>query len=108
MNTRLPRWRKDDTITADDLNRLVEALERIAINASQCMGLDIDEGPGGTALRVRRMTDGYIGVANGNITARSGSTPGSGNVTLYQYDPTNELSSYGVNVPVLYASSTTM
>jgi hypothetical protein len=107
-NLRLPRWRKGQVIKADDLNRLAEAIERVHIERGQCSGLEIDETPGGTSLRVKRMTDGYIGVASGNITARSGSTPGAGSVTLQEYDATNELYSLGVSIPVLNASSSTM
>ncbi len=48
----------------------------------------------------------YIGVTNGTITARSGGTPGAGNVTVYTWNGTT-LASLGIDKPVFNISSTT-
>lgn len=48
----------------------------------------------------------YIAVTDGTITARSGSTPGTGNVTLQTWNGT-ALASLGIDKPVFNFSSTT-
>ncbi len=48
----------------------------------------------------------YIGVTDGTISARSGGTPGSGNVTIYTWNGTT-LASLGIDKPVFNISSTT-
>ena len=104
----MPRWKKGDVIKASDLNRLVEAIERGTITVSQDSGLEMQQARGGTSLRVVFPVNRYVGVANGNITKRSGATPGSGSVTLYRYTVANGLTSLSLDIAVLNASSNAM
>lgn len=104
----MPRWKAGDVIKAADLNRLVEAIERGTLTVSQDSGLEMQQGRGGTSLRVVFPVNRFVGVASGNISTRSSGTPGSGSVTLYRYDTTNGLTSLAINVSVLNASSTSM
>jgi len=109
MKPDLPRrWREGDTIGARDLNKLLDAIERCIINPGQSSGLDISQSQGGTSLRVRPPTNRYLGVTSGTITARSGTTPGTGTVTLYLYSTSaGTVGTSGVNVTVYNFSSTT-
>lgn len=97
----LPHWKPDDILKAEDLNRLVDVIRRITITVSQSSGLDMLEGPGGTSLRVRWRQDRYLAYTSGGITARSGSTPGTGSAAIQTYDPVNGITSTGIDVDVL-------
>lgn len=78
---------------------------------------------GGTGVRLSGTTDqdsvpeisvlfpkvGFVGVANGDITARVGSTPGTGTVTVKQLDTDDELIDAQVtDIEVYNASVNTM
>lgn len=109
MDHKLPDpKRPGDAIKAADYNLIVEAIRRIRINRGQSTGLDITESPGGTTLRVRWRSDRYVGLVQaGGISARSGSTPGSGTVNLQEYDETNNVTDTGIPVDVLNFSAGT-
>lgn len=51
---------------------------------------------------------GFVGVANGNITKRSGTTPGTGTVTIKQYDGSVLVDAQVSDLTVYNASSTGM
>lgn len=103
----LRKVKPGDPITAAMWNELIDALNQADINVGQSRGLEIQQGPQGTALRVSDRQDEFLCVADGNISARSGSTPGTGNVKLVTLDGTT-LATSNVSYPVYNPSATTM
>ena len=106
MLWKLPRWKKGDVITAEKLNQLVEAIERATINVSQGMGIDVQQGLGGTALRVAFPPFGFLMYTSAGITARSSGIPGTGTATYQNYDPTNDITDTSISDTVLNWSAT--
>lgn len=103
----LKKVRPGDPITAVQWNALVDFVVRNGINAGQSTGLDIQQTPQGTAIRVKGRGDRYLAQASANIPAASGAAPGAGTVYLVLYDGTNmNASSYTIDV--LNPSATTM
>jgi hypothetical protein len=103
---RLPRQKAGQPITARAMNRTTEAAEwATKIGASWPLG--IISTVGGPFLRyLGQIFGAYVGVTDGTITARSGTTPGTGNVTLYGWNG-SALVSIGQDVVVWSISSTT-
>jgi hypothetical protein len=96
----LPVFRAGAHLTARALNVLVDAVRRQRLTAGENGGIELQEFPDGTMIRCRPTIARYLGVANGNITARSGTTPGAGIVTIWQ-NVGGTLTSTGLNVDVL-------
>jgi len=100
-----------DTLAPYHLNiiyRELRRLRKMTVGPPLSLrGMDGNESP--PQLDLLRNTRGSLAVANGAITARSGTTPGTGNVDLYYLDVTsNTLTDYGETIAVYYASSKTM
>lgn len=91
----MPLWGKKHTrqssgkpIKARTINELADTCDRVSrITASS--PLAIDYSAGGVLLRWAGPIFGaYTGITNGSISARSGLTPGTGNVSLYTWNGT--------------------
>lgn len=102
----MPRFRPGDILRAETIDDLYRRTEPPAVRGS-----------GGLTVRSdRRCLDlaltqplRFVGVAAGVITARSGSTWGTGTVTRYQFDAVAGTdSSTSQNFAVVNPSSTTM
>jgi hypothetical protein len=93
-------------IMASTLRQLAETCDTVSrITADP--PLEIVNTGGGMLLRLAGPLFGvHIGVTNGAITARSGGTPGTGNVTIQTWNGT-ALASLGVDVKAYSISSTT-
>ncbi len=98
-----------DELTTGFLNGLLAMIRRATVNLGINSGLSMVQNDAGTFLRLANVSGGPIQVAvtNGTITARSGTTPGAGNVHLADYDGTILVVDTSEDVPVLYISSTT-
>src|SRR5262245_13644293 len=96
-----------DRIRADDTMGLVTAVRGGRAGAATGAGLLGRRGPQG-GFQVAPVTTGagWVGTASGAISPRSGSTPGTGTVTVRRYSGTTLLDSFTVDV--LNASSNTM
>ena len=99
-------FRKGGLLRADDLQTLRDAISRPDIDVLGGTGIDARRGPRGSVQLTGVGSLGSIGVANGNITPRSGTTPGTGTVTVKRYDGSALVS--GHDVAVLNASSNAM
>ena len=72
-------------------------------------GLASRVGPDGQVQLAAVAKAAFVGVANGNITARSGSTAGTGSVTRYELDPiAGTYASTSINYDVFNPSASTM
>jgi hypothetical protein len=103
----LPLFRKGDVPRAADFMELRTAIMRQRVVAGQGSGIDVQEMPDCTMIRGRPTVARLWGVANGTISPRSGATPGTGSMTVYQYNGT-ALASTGLNIDVINVSATTM
>lgn len=84
----IPKFMKGQALKADDLNRIV-----VAVNG----------GPR-VANEVQASESIWAGKASGTITARSGTTPGAGTVRVYIYDGSAMVDS-GLDIAVLNFSA---
>lgn len=78
--------RRGDPITAEEWNKLVDLVVRNEIRPSLSSGLDIQKAAFGTSLRVVGQLRQRLAYTSSTITARSGTTPGTGTVTPQRYD----------------------
>lgn len=78
----LPLFRKGDVLKAADLVTLREAIQRQRLTTGPSSGISLQETEQGTVIRVDGRAGRYLAIAHGDITERSGSTPGVGLVTL--------------------------
>ncbi len=103
----LPEFKAGDALSAGKLMELRNRIQRLRLTTGQNSGIVLTESLTGTAIRVQFPANHYVGVvASGDITARVGSTPGSGFVDLQTYNPLiNELEAAGVSVEVLNFSA---
>ncbi len=86
----LPRVKEGDPISAGLWNQLVDFVMRNRITFGQACGLEVQETPRGTLVRASRKWEiGYVAKTTSTITARSGSTAGSGTVQLQDFDGTS-------------------
>ena len=93
-------------ISASAYNELADTCDQISRIKCQ-PPLEVLWTPGGLLLRLAGPLFGvYIGIADGTITARSGATPGTGNVTLQTWNGT-ALASLGIDLPVRNWNATT-
>ncbi len=99
----------DQPITAKWARQLQELVVRNSLDVSACTGLDIHQTSGGTVIAVTESSDLSPGIvsAGQDITARVGTTPGTGTVDLYDLDDSGILTNSGEVVTVYSISSTT-
>lgn len=69
------------------LNRLLAYVRSLVVRVSPGGELEARRTPSGTLIHLARYHCLFAGVTSGTITARSGSTPGSGSVVLYHLRP---------------------
>jgi hypothetical protein len=102
----LTKQKAGDPITARSLRETAEVAEWAGKIRAESPLAVISSGAGPLLRLAGPLFGAYVGVTNGTISARSGSTPGSGNVTIQTWNGT-ALASLNIDVPVLYISSTT-
>lgn len=102
-----PNFKPGDPLSHGVVN---EIIRRLAPVAPRCAaGLDVRMGRHGQVQVATYEPARFVGVANGAITPRSGSTWGKGTVTRYQFNAqTGTDSSTGANYAVVNPSATTM
>lgn len=103
----LPRFRPGDALTARTMNDIVDRVNRQRLDTGQSVGIDVQETPNGTIARVRPTNRILWGVADGDISARSGATLGTGKMTIYQ-NVGGSATSTGQDIDVINPSATTM
>ncbi len=103
----LPEFKAGDALSAGKLMELRNRILRLRLTTGQNSGIVLTESITGTAIRVQFPSDRYVGiVASGDITARVGTTPGTGFVDIQIYNPLiNELEPDGTQVEVLNFSA---
>lgn len=102
-----PTFRTGDVLRASDLQAIADAARAQRVQGGA--GVEVRRGPGGSVQITGNLPPGkYIGVASGNITARSGTTPGTGTVTVKYVAASGSLASVGADIAVKNCSSTTM
>ena len=103
----IPKVKPGDEITAQLFNALRQAIIETTIIPGLSVGIQVTQTNAGTMISVRS-TQRYVGITTSTITARSGTTPGSGTVELYLYStPNDDLEDTGQEVTVRSFSSTT-
>lgn len=107
MKKFLEKVKPGDTISAGAWNELIDYINRSGLIVNQGSGLVAQETPDGTVLSLARGGQRFLCVANGNITARSGTTPGTGSVFLVTLSGTT-LATTTVSYAVYNPSSSTM
>ena len=100
-------FKPGDQLAAADLQAMLEALRRPGAIVRGGAGVDVRQGARGQVQITGTSPLRFVGVANGNITARSGSTWGTGSVTRYGFDGTHDYTT-SVNYDVVNPSSTKM
>lgn len=87
MKQRLPDHVKPgDVITVDHYNALLDAIKRLDLNPGTMTGIEMHQTLNGTALSVKPVQR-YIAKTTSVITARVGTTPGTGTVKQWILDP---------------------
>jgi hypothetical protein len=82
--------RPGSELTTGWLNWLLACVKRNSINVGVNSGLAMVQTENGTILRVAKDSGGQqLAITDGTITARVGTTPGTGNVFTVSYDGTN-------------------
>ena len=100
-----PNLRPGDPLTAEMVNELIRRTQPSQPRGGT--GIDVRSGPGGNHQFSATPLVRFVAVANGDISARSGSTWGTGSVTRYQFDGTHD-STTSVDYDVVNPSSNTM
>ena len=100
----LPRVKPGDEITAALFNALRDAIAQCIILPGRSVGIRITQTDAGVAISVKS-TQRFAGLTSGAISARSGSTPGTGTVELYALDTSNNLADQNTSLPVFNFSS---
>ncbi len=85
----LVAFKKGELLTAAKLNEIMDRVNRQRIDTGQSSGLVVQETDRGTVLRVFGGGIGSVALSNG-ITARVGTTPGTGTARFYSYDVTTD------------------
>jgi hypothetical protein len=98
--------RPGDPITASWAASLVRFIRRNAINPIASPGLDVTQTADGTTIRLRNTPNRFVAKTSGGITARSGTTPGTGSVQVYDFDG-SALASDGSATVTVYSFSGT-
>ena len=84
-----PPLRKGDELTLKWLNGIRQLAVEGQVDVGSCSGISASQGPNGIALGVSVASEsGTLAYTDGTITARSGTTPGTGTVYLVVYDGT--------------------
>ena len=83
FRTSLPRLFVRKPIPAKTVNAAADATERSRVLPGVGSGLEVKQLPNGLAVRSLLGTLTILGQASGSITARSGTTAGSGTANLY-------------------------
>ena len=83
MKVTIPLVHEGEEISARLVNAIIAALRQAIIQPDGSTGIRIIQTPAGTTLSVRQPARYLAVVQSGGITARSGSTPGTGSVELY-------------------------
>jgi len=99
-------FKRGDVLKAADLQTLRDAILRPDSEIKGGVGIDARKGVRGSVQLTAVQSLGSVGVASGDITPRSGTTPGTGTVSVKRYDGTNLIASHDVDV--LNASADTM
>jgi hypothetical protein len=103
---KLPRQQAGQPIVARTINQIAASAEWSAkIKADPPLAI-INTGAGPLLRLAGPIFGVYIGITDGTITARVGTSPGSGNVKIQTWNG-SALADLGVDVPVLSISSTT-
>lgn len=77
-----PTWKPGDSLKAEQLNAMASAI-KVLQGVRGGPGVNVRRGAGGTLqITGQQPVTSYLCVASGAITARSGTTPGTGTVTL--------------------------
>lgn len=117
MRSKTPaRWKKGEPITASRLNEMLDMISRLDPTVSFGSPLKMQQSSTGTVLSLDMTGFGFLGVANGNIPARSGTAAGVGQVFLVSTTPTYTagaltslaLATETISIEVYNPSSTTM
>ncbi len=82
---RLPEFKKGQILKASDMMALRDAITRQRLTTGQSSGVTLSETPDCTTIRIDAARPGSVGLSNG-ITARVGTTPGTGSVKFYSYN----------------------
>ncbi len=109
MRQKAPKQVKSgDPIRAEDWNLLVEMVCRNSIDVGSSFGLDIRQGPGGTVIGsvITPNSNGQLAITDGTITARSGTTPGTGTVFDVYYDGSVLVTDTTTKTVLSYSSTT--
>lgn len=99
--------KQGDEILAMHFADLKEAICEATIRPGSCAGIDVFRGPGGTTLSVQPPSIGSLGVVTSAISARVGTTLGTGLVELYYASSTGVATDCAQAVNVYNFSSTT-
>jgi len=100
--------KRGDVLQAELLNRMQAELARLG-KIRGGAGLSVRQGGGGLQLTSLDPNNRYLAVANGNISARSGTTPGTGNVDVCWINPSGPtITNIGPTIAVYNPSSSTM
>jgi hypothetical protein len=95
-----------DALTIERWNDVIDAVNRSRLLPSQGSNVDLITTPVGTAIRIRSGYAGYVGYSVTAISARSGTTAGSGSVNPVSLDAsTSQLSSDSTSVLVWNVAS---
>ena len=103
-----PNYKKGDPWTAKDAEAIVDELKQLGkVRGSK--GIVARRSGGGLQIAAVAEATRYLAVANGAITKRSGTTPGTGSCDLKLIvGSTPTITDLGVTVPVLNPSITAM
>lgn len=100
-------FRTDDVLRADDLNAIVAAVKARLGAIEGGSGVVVTRDGRGNAYLTGEKRAGWVGKANGNISAASGSAWGTGTVTKYIWTGSAEATT-GADYSVLNPSDNTM
>lgn len=100
----LKRFRKGDALTSAKLNELVDAINQNQVTAGP--GLKAFVSTAGTYLCGIRPARGQVAYTTSSITARSGTTAGSGTATL-QFLSSTTITTTGIPDVTAYSYSAT-
>jgi len=103
MRFGLPKFTKGDRVSAGKLNKIVETIQRIALQPQSpgaSAGLEISQDASGTRLRVMFPPAGFVMFTSGGISARASGVAGSGTATFQSFDPSNGIADTGVSETV--------
>jgi hypothetical protein len=101
-------FQRGDALKASQLQAIVDAVRKCLGKIVGGTGVDVRRDARGNTVITGRQRPVWIGKANGNIPAASGSAWGAGSVTRWSVDGSGNEYTTSVNYDVLNPSSTTM